>query len=169
MFLKIDDWLFNKVFQPFADWFCDRTGRNPFWLSATCLYVWIACVLCDNVLYQKSWFSMTLDALLIVLFGYLAYINEKNSLAPTTTTGYLNPSRKSGLSFFARIIFIITYPFDIINLFITHPGQGQTHSDVIDFLTSSFFILHLYFEACESKPPAPPKKKESTKLAHAAS
>ena len=66
-----------------------------------------------------------------------------------------------------RIALVILLPVDVFDIIIAHPGQGVTHSDGLDFLRQVMLMSFLYFEACETKPPAPPKKKSETVLADA--
>jgi hypothetical protein len=166
MFRAIDDWLFEKIFQPFADWFCDNTDRSPLWLAATCIYIWIAAIVYDNVEFPNSLLSMTLDAFLVIFFGYTALSYDRKSIAPDKTSLTLNPNRQNQLLRLIRVVCILLLPSDIWAIFTAHPGQGVTHSDAVNLLQSVTLMLFLYFEACETKPPAPPKRASETKLSH---
>ncbi len=169
MFLRIDDWLFSRVFQPFADWFCDHTGRNPFYLAATCMYLYIAGIVAGNVMFKHSWIMMILSASICIFMGYVAFSYDRDSIAPSKATGTLNRDRANGLLRFLRAYSFVTLPLDVVEIFVEHQGKVKTHSDELDFFLSVMFLLFLYFEACEQKPPAPPKKKLQTKLARATS
>lgn len=167
MFRKIDDWLFDKVFQPFADWFCDLSGRNPFWLAATCMYIWITVVIYDNVTFQNSWISMAVDGFLVIVFGLTAISYDRNSAAPQAMNVSLNPYRTNNFFVFLRMFCVLNYPLMVLGIFMYQKGQGETHSPGLNLLRSTMFLLYLYFEACETKPPAPPKEKMERKLAYA--
>ncbi len=171
MFLQIDNWLFDKVFQPAADWFCDLTARNPFWLAATSMYLYIAGTITDQILFKHSWISMSFSAFLCVLLGFLAFSYDRKSIAPDKVSRTMNPNRVSVFLRILRVYSVISLPLKMADMFVEHPGQGTTHYDGLNLFMSVMFLLFLYFEACETKPPAPPKKKEveGTRLAHSTS
>ena len=160
MFLKIDNWLFDKVFQPVADWFCDRSGRNPFWLAATCMYLYIAGTIIDQIMFKHSWFENTFTGFFCVFLGYTAFSYDRKSIAPRTKSGTMNPNRVSGLHFFLRVYCALTLPQEGVPIFIPHLGKSETYYDELTLFRSIMFLLFLYFEACEKKPPAPPKEQE---------
>lgn len=168
MYLKIDNWLFDKVFQPFSDWFCDQTRRNPFWLAATSMYLFIAGTLTNDVLFTRAWSGKLLDAMLCVYFIFRAFSYDKKSRAPKKFSLTLNPLRSDKFHQIVRVFSAIILPFDGFKIFVNDPEKIAAHSHVLNFLLSVSFFLFLYFEACETKPPAPPKKKEELKLARAA-
>lgn len=167
MFFKIDDWLFEKVFQPFSDWFCDRSGRSPLWLAATSMYLFIAGTIGDQLLFTHSWINMVFSAFVCLFLGFVALSYDRKSVAPESPQGALNPHRADAFFVFLRLYLVITLPIDIASTFIEHSGEKMTHSHALDLFLSVTFLLFLYFEACETKPPAPPKKNErlSTQLA----
>lgn len=158
MFVKLDDWMFNQVFQPFADWFCDRSGRNPFWLAATCMYLFIAGTIVGHVLFKSSLFAMIFNAFVCIYLLFRAFSYDRKSIAPNKTAGTLNPNRMDKFFRFLRLSSIAIFLKNVASMFIPHSGHAVTHSDSLKLFLIFIFLLILYFDACETKPPAPPKQ-----------
>ncbi len=169
MFLKIDDWSFDKIFQPFADWFCDRTGRSPHWLAATFAYLYIAGVILEQIYFpNNSWLSLAFDAVMaVVVIDIATNHDEEDKKKITTLTATMNPVRRDIFWQFMRITGWLALLLNISDII---RNDIETSYDMFRCLQISLLVCLFYFEACEAKPPAPPKKKEvmSTKLAHSA-
>jgi hypothetical protein len=171
MFLKIDDWFFDKVFQPFADWFCDQTNRNPLYLASISGYLFVSGIVVEHTIFPHSVIYNIIAGLICTYIAIRSSFHNQRSHAPSKKSPFMNPYRVDKFFFFLRMFLIINLPFDIYSVIVHDVGNGKTHSDVLELFKSVTFISFLYFEACEAKPPAPPKKKESlyTRSAHSAS
>jgi hypothetical protein len=151
MFLTIDNWLFDKIFQPFTDWFFERYKQGPMWLACTCGYL-----ICLATLMKILFLPRGLHTIIDVCFTIWTFFHfrklEARNLAVKSGTmnvrrhGY--EQRVSRMTIFYLTLFMAVFILQDTSLF---------------FLFSQCFAFgaSLYFGACEEKPPAPPKKKES--------
>ncbi len=165
MFLKIDNWLFDKVFQRFADWFTNQTGRGPFWLSATCIHLYISLVITRIVILRPvgiQFVSALFEiAVCIYLFMMSRKIDKRDKISKSPTLNI----RRYGPEFRrVRLLAIVIVLF----LFVPISTTSVEWMWLVYVGQMSAFISTLYFGSCNTKPPAPPKKNE-TKLAHAKS
>ena len=162
MFLKIDNIMFDKVFQPFADWFCDRTGQGPLWLAGTAAYM----VMVTAALTQMFLFGSLILNVIMFLIGLINVLNNNwKHKHQKYYSGTLNPKRHDVVERFIRISFLVLTIYASLEL--TAFSVNITIGVVLVIQGMSLLSIY-YFEACETKPPAPPKKKEfkSGKLAH---
>jgi hypothetical protein len=162
MFQKIDDWLFDKIFQPFADWFYDAYGKNTFWIAATLCYSYILTVACERLIAQEI--SFDYNVLDIVLCIYIASKALKNDAKARRIRRTQRNAARIIHSYFVlrQVIFLSIIPAGILLLF-----SVSIVGSVLIFLRVIIFCMIFYFEACDTKPPASPKKGPQTRLAYA--
>ena len=136
MFLKIDNWLFDKVFQPFADWFTDHTGRNVHWIAATCAYLYGACIVVKQVYFRSdSWFGITLDVILLLLMLTAAQRHDRQST--THTSLHMNPYRTDSFFQFMRVLGI---PIFFLNLSDFLRNNTESSEDLFRSFSSLLFL-----------------------------
>ena len=155
MFLKIDDWLFDKVFQPFSDWFCDRTGRSSFWLAATGAYLLLAGTIVMFTIFDNSFSEKISLSLTCLVALYFAREFDKRDGVERNKT--MNPRRVFLPFLFYRLSGIGVGLFLLYDLF---RADGDMVERITRLCLHIIFLCSFYFSACETKPPAPPKKKE---------
>ncbi len=163
-----DDWLLDRVFQPFSDWFQKLTGKSCFFLAyASVALNAIASSVNDlfkgdEIAADRSWAHLSAFSMLTAgLFLYLVYVTE--SKWHTSKGGgeclYGNEARVGGLLFFLRqpvllawgTSFSFTFCMGIIKFTI------EGCSGVIAATT---FVTTLYFASCT---PLPPQKSKIRK------
>lgn len=163
MFLRIDNWMFNKVFQPFVDWFDEKTGFGPLWLSGICGCLAAATVTVQQLFFpSNSWWWLIFVLILVISTVEGSYINftkDRN----TRSTPTLNGHRNNKVARFERLLFLIIGGFAIITI----PLVEITQEILVRSFSLWTFTGFFYFMACERKPPAPPKEVPSLKTAQA--
>ena len=168
MFLKIDDWLFAKVFQPFSDWFMDHYGRGPFWLAATSAYLIVATAVLLQIF---SVVPFTINGLMFLIgIRHILVYDWSDKRHTYKRPGTANPDR---YNLFDRLLRIAFFGMFIVANWLLVKSIVIDESIIIYLvlLTQTLGCLcAIYFEACETKPPAPPKKKEAERatLSHSA-
>lgn len=160
MFIKIDDWMFAKVFQPISDWLIARNGKGPHTLAATCGYMFAALILVENIYFpSESWFGMVWDILLILVVLHMAHSHDEEEKNNNIASGRLtlNQYRTSKIFIFIRIIGL---PLCFLSLKDFFTDEVDSMEDLLSFATTFVLTCFFYFEACETKPPPPPKRNE---------
>ncbi len=161
MFLKIDNWLFAILFQPISDWSIDTYKRGPFWIAAVLGYLLSASFIAAYFTEAVSFGSTNLVMSALILF--VAWDNDKKDKEKTKSTPTLNEARVNLPHLTIRIILLILS----LNMLVITAVYGLNAFLGLVSVQTAIYTSMVYFEACETKPPAPPKKKEETKLAHA--
>ena len=157
MFLKIDNWFFDKIFQPISDWFMDTYGRGPHWIAATFAYLYAASILMKQFYFSNhSWFGMFMDALLFLFVLGIAMRNDKMDKNHASSSA-MNWRRVDFLFQFLRII---GWPIMALNISDIFRNNIETSEDIFRSFQSLVFLCLLYFESCETRPPKPKQKKQ---------
>ena len=151
--VRFDRFLLNTVFQPFAHWFQDWTGKDSFFL-ARC-FIFIHCflaVLCDfeeDKIGVKLVFMIFLD-LFLILFDIVFYLVAKS---------FYDHYNKPGLM---SMVVIWLLPGRCIAMFgllltpILGLRYGLLHV-VLEEGACICFLVFLYFLSCTPKPPSKSK------------
>ena len=154
----IDSFLLDRVFQPFAHWFQDWTGKNNFSLSRVFIYISYFC----HILYVLSSLflrkpSSTGSVIIRVAFSFLALFlmlwtigNTEREVKGSLENALANP-RKLSLQW-VRIFSVF---LDISNLYI--PNNESTLRLLTGILAGINFTLSIYFVSCTPKPPSTSK------------
>jgi hypothetical protein len=152
---KIDDFFFDKLFQPASDWFCDQTGRTPHWIAVIIAYICGALVMWQALVYPPdSWTSYIFDGIVIFSIGAIVIQNERADRRKGA--GFMNPLRQAIPMRLLRVFGFVFMFFSMTHFFSPEVVVGK---EIILMLRIVCFTCVLYFGACETKPPAPPKKK----------
>ncbi len=157
LFRTIDDYLIDKVFQPAADWWTDRTGKSNFWLAKVSFWGALVCFSAMFVFISgQSWLMF----LLFTLFGFwvLFQIHEMEQLDRNAQSGKTlaaNSMRIDPSHFFIRnAIFVMM----IVGFLLRIPMMlllGFEWKYALHLLDDVFWLGLLYFPACTPKPPRP--------------
>ncbi len=162
MFIKIDDWLFDKVFQPIADWFFDRYGKNTFWLAGTVCWFYVFITAVQQVVLPSVYFSDKLfDGFFAVWMAVWAYRNDQK--AKRNRRIHWNAARKNFYHLILRkVTFLGTATCGLILI-----GVKDFWVIFILFGRAFAYMSIFYLEACNTKPPPPPKKSADLEPAYA--
>jgi len=158
MFIKIDDWLFDKIFQPISDWSTDRYVRGPHWIAAVLGYFLSASCIAAFFIIQGTARGLTY-VMLTVFFFFTAWDNdETDKELVRSQTPTLNEGRVSRFALALRMAFLLL----ILNVIAAASIDVFGAFFIVLLIQTVLYTCTLYFEACETKPPAPPKEKEET-------
>lgn len=160
MFIKIDNWMFAKVFQPISDWLVTRNGKGPHSLAAICGYLYSSLLVVENIYFpHESWLAIVFDVFVIMIVLDLAYKHEKaeKKISVGNSSTALNQARTNKLFQFFRIT---GWLICSLNVFDFMKDSVDSQEDAIRLGLSLTFTVFIYFDACETKPPAPPERKE---------
>ena len=162
MLIKIDNWLFDKIFQPISDWFVDRTGRGTLWLASTCAYLFVAGTIALTILFESTIFDKFLNALVCLSVLYVCRIYDRREQAWQKRNALTkNPLRALPLTFLVRMVGILVTIFLFSDLF---RANNDMNERIFRLITQLAFLCSFYFAACETTPPAPPKKGPEARL-----
>ena len=104
MFTLIDNWLLDRVFQKFADWFRDTYGRTTFWIASLCGLSYLGFYLADKFREELTIAGYVWCALISAIWLLFAFIHDQKDkeaeYAPTRTA---NSWRAIGIIKFCRI------------------------------------------------------------------
>jgi hypothetical protein len=144
-----DNFLFDKVFQPFSEWFQKLVGINNFWLARTCAFL---AGMCYVVHYGLSKRFVLMGFINIGLSAYFALINIPQLERIVDNFKYSrtsNPARINILDQILRLLSIILVVF-ILGLLLFKPFSLPR---MFDLGSQFFFFCMMYFLACTPLPP----------------
>lgn len=166
MFLKIDNFLFDRVFQKFSLWFQSMFGQNCFWLAKiTAGLMWSSLIFCESIGLIFAVNAIVLGLTMLGAICHLWFIDKYDRNFCEIQTGdqyFLNICRIDRLMFVMRLNFLANL------LWITIILTAVFSFSKSDFFYFSFLLLtviHIfavctfYFIACTPLPPAKGKVK----------
>ena len=148
---KIDDFLFDHIFQKFADWFQIETGKSCFFLAR--ILCW-GLIVFETAKLVFTYTSTRVVILPIEIFLLLSVITmyQKMEKISYRNPNTMNPGRIDMTNFAVRLSFIIVFLY----LLIEHLVWGSLDKSLM--LLFGCLIMYLYFISCTPKPPSLFKK-----------
>ena len=164
--MKLDDLLFDCVFQPFAHWFQRMTGKDNFFLALLCSLLATLTLVCVDTLLGDS-FGYIIDTVFGMSFTFTTTALQKQYMKENTNKDSLtfnslrrNPGRK--IMRVIWVIFTLNHTLVLIDWVLFNPSAVRI---CYISLTEVFFVGllgHFYFLACT---PLPPRKSKIGEMA----
>lgn len=167
MLNAVDFWLFEKVFQPVADYVRNMYGKTTFWIASMCAlsYAWF--VSATNFEQGQGIIWNIIDAIhVLVILTFAWYMDKHDRTFSNSNTETMNPFRESTVVIFLRKYTLIIFPLNILSDLAKI--NIETIEIIYEVLKEFTYIASLYFAACEIKPPKPRQQKESVEVGVAA-
>lgn len=142
--IKFDVFLLFKIFQKFAHWFQEVTGKNNFWLARVVLCLGLIGDVTLSVFFRWRIIELIIVLDMIVLALNLVSIQRSENVYGSTNGKFLNPEILNGA--ISRIMWIVIAPL----LILIFPPS---------ILYCVGILASNYFSACTPKPPAESKVK----------
>lgn len=164
--MKIDDLLFDYVFQPFAHWFQRMTGKDNFFLALICGLLATLTLVCVDTLLGNS-FGYIIDAMFGMSFTFTTVVSQKQYLKENANKDSLtfnsfrrNPGRKMMRVIWA--IFTFNHTLVLIDWVLFNPSTVRIYYSSLMEVFFVGLLSHFYFVACT---PLPPRKSKIGELA----
>lgn len=153
----IDDWLIDRVFQPFQNWFQKLTGRDCFFLAYSAVFVFLCADLGHDFMEKRSSFLFTGTITLFIVLAVFVVIADQAYKAKSGNANVccLNSARVEWLnSLFRKVMLSIQLFFSpILLIVILEPSLHHLCFGVGCVAP----IFALYFAACTPLPKRPSK------------
>ncbi len=163
LFLYIDSFLLDKIFELFSNWWQRLTGLNNFWLARQVLMLSFI----FSVLFVADVFKNVYLTLCIFFSGFFFYgllyiliiIGEQNYLSREYLRGARNPRSINLLYTIVRLVLLFLFiSFVCFCLF----GIAKVNDYYVLFILGAYVTITAtaYFASCTPLPPATSKVKE---------
>ncbi len=151
MFTNIDNWLFDKIYQPITDWCIDTHHRGPHWLAAVTAYTYAILVIVEEIFSPSS---SQIDLILgVISIGGAIWCGTQQNARDLANRELqhetMNPLRIEPIAHFFRAVALIMFVF-CVGMLIGNPNSGLSFFDP----PRNFLLICLfYFMSCNSRPP----------------
>lgn len=158
IFVLIDNWIIDSIFQRFADWFWSWTNKSCFWLAKIGCWMVILSRTAGAILQyslHKTMFVVFTEVVVLLLVGWV-FLDNINKLEKadqnlqSATAISANPIRELVLMRVIRYIVLVLSSF-----FIWHEIGHGTLSRYFDLVGNFGMMFFTYFVSCTPKPPRP--------------
>jgi hypothetical protein len=167
IFVKLDDFLMDEVFQKFVWWFQKIFGKTNFWLarvSCTIFIISAILVAATTLIKQNSLLSAFFYVfwLLPLIFFYENYRKDfKRNEEQLFEEGIQKKVNERRIIWILpRILLIWITPFFVISNFIVYFKNGELLTLISEIIYNLSVLLVFYFASCTPLPPAKSKVKE---------
>ncbi|KND51723.1 MAG: hypothetical protein ABA06_00485 [Parcubacteria bacterium C7867-001] len=158
IFVLIDNWIIDSIFQRFADWFWTWTNKSCFWLAKIGCWMVILSHTAGAILQyslHKTMLVLLSEVAFLLLIGWI-FLDNINKLEKadqnlqSASAVSANPLRELVLTRVIRYLVLVLSSF-----FIPHEIGRGTLSGYFDLIGSIGMIFFAYFISCTPKPPRP--------------
>jgi hypothetical protein len=163
LFLHIDSFVIDKVFEPFSHWWQRLTGMNNFWQARQALMLSFI----FSILFVAAEFKNAYLTVCIFISGFFFYgllyilmiIGEQNYLGRDYLQGGKNPKCTNLLYATTRLVILFLFMFfTCLSLFIIVKINDYHFLFIVGAYT--MITAAAYFDSCTPLPPATSKVKE---------